>query len=337
MFRLISAIVDAYVGSFVFYLYAALTALSFTGFVAYAWALAGLMAATRLDLKSVLRLEVKSLRWDFINVALVSVLTLPFFPFGTLFALLILIGRYRRWPYVAAYYALLAAIPNPALVPLPAIALMRLPLLPQFTLRRYIITLNGAIYLTAMLLVMLWLLPHGPRFEISLTGHSISDIPAGWPLWGLWLFIGIHLALYLSAAALPYRALSLYYYIRTGPMGRMDKVFFDVAILYALSASVAVVAALAASTRADVDLLLPILLALWASASFSIPQKSDEWATTAFALYFLFGQLLPWIAESYGLWTSAAVGVATAFTFRLYWTKILEVGHALAKAIKAVR
>ena len=126
-----------------------------------------------------LRLEVKSLRWDFINAALVSVLTLPFFPFGTLFALLILIGRYRRWPYVAAYYALLAAVPNPALAPLPAIALMRLPLLPQFTPRRYIIKLNGAIYLTAMLLVMLWLLPHGPRFEIGLTGHIISDIPAG--------------------------------------------------------------------------------------------------------------------------------------------------------------
>jgi hypothetical protein len=117
----------------------------------------------------------------------------------------------------------------------------------------------------------------------------------------------------------------------------MNKVFFDVAILYALSASMAVAAALAASTRADVDLLLPILLALWASASFSIPQKSDEWATTALALYFVFKQLLPWIAESYGLWTSAAVGVATAFTFRLYWTKILEVGHALAKAIKALR
>jgi hypothetical protein len=42
MFRLISAIVYAYVRSFVFYLYAALTALSFTGFVAYAWAPGGL-------------------------------------------------------------------------------------------------------------------------------------------------------------------------------------------------------------------------------------------------------------------------------------------------------
>jgi hypothetical protein len=117
----------------------------------------------------------------------------------------------------------------------------------------------------------------------------------------------------------------------------MNKVFFDVAILYALSASMAVAAALAASTRADVDLLLPILLALRASASFSIPQRSDEWVTAAFALYFVFKQLLPWIAESYGLWTSVAVGVAIVFAFRLYGTKILEVSHALAKVIKALR
>lgn len=350
MFRLISAIVNAYVRGFIFHLYAATVALDLTNFAPYTnlvpyWALAGLIAATRLDLKSVLGLEVKSLRWDFVNAALVSVLTLPFFPLGTLLALLILTGVYRRWPYVAAYYALLAVkpddpvlalLPAPALALLPAIAFIRLPFLPQFTLRSYIITLNGAIYLAAMLLAMLWFLPSGPSYEIRLDGYSIYNLTLDSQL-APWLLTGIHLALYLSAAALPYRATSLYYYVRTGPVGRIDKVFFDVAALYVLSASVAVAAALAASTRVDVDFLWPILLALWAAASFSIPQRADEWGTAAFTLYFLFGNLLPFIAMNYGLWAAAAVGIATALTFRLYWTKILEVGHVVAKAIKAMR
>jgi|GEM_PF-2402432 len=338
MFSLVSAIANAYVRSPIFYLYLLAVAFSFTDLATYLWALAGLIAATRLDLKSVLRLEVKSLRWDFINAALVSMLTLPLFPFATFLALLILTGVYRRWPYAAAYYALFAAAPiHLALAVLPAVAFMRLPLLPQFTVGRYVITANGVTYLAVALAAMLYLLPGGPHFQIHLKGYDISSIPRDWPLWGFWLFAGIHFALYISAATLPYRAMSLYYYVRTGPVSRIDRVLLDILVLYMLSASAAAAAAWAVSTRVEVDFRLSLLLALWAAAVFSLPQRADEWAASSLGLYYLFAPLLGWLASQYGLWTSVAAGVATALVFRLYWTKILEVGHVVAKALKALR